>query len=151
LTKVLTTHHHWDHADGNPGLLKNLNESIPVYGYDERIPALSNKLRHNDDIQVALHPCFGSFCSVVCSWNLFFKIGSGLHVKCLFTPCHTTGHMCYYVTHKHNDKVTPCVFTGDTLFLSGCGRFFEGTAQQMYDALIKILSELPNQTVFVLF
>lgn len=36
---------------------------------------------------------------------------------------------------------------GDTLFLGGCGRFFEGTAQQMYDALIKILSQLPDNTV----
>jgi hydroxyacylglutathione hydrolase len=38
------------------------------------------------------------------------------------------------------------VFTGDTLFLGGCGRFFEGTAEQMYEALIKKLSILPNET-----
>lgn len=36
---------------------------------------------------------------------------------------------------------------GDTLFLGGCGRFFEGTATQMYEALIKILSQLPDNTV----
>jgi hydroxyacylglutathione hydrolase len=64
----------------------------------------------------------------------------------LFTPCHTTGHICYYVT-SNNENVTPCVFTGDTLFISGCGRFFEGTAEQMYNALIKILSTLPKATV----
>jgi len=88
----------------------------------------------------------GLFCH-----SVVLKIGSGLNVKCLFTPCHTTGHMCYYVTHKHNDLITPCVFTGDTLFLSGCGRFFEGSAEQMYHALITILSKLPNETVIFSF
>lgn len=38
------------------------------------------------------------------------------------------------------------MFTGDTLFLSGCGRFFEGTAEQMYSALIEKLSKLPDET-----
>jgi hydroxyacylglutathione hydrolase len=38
------------------------------------------------------------------------------------------------------------VFTGDTLFLGGCGRFFEGTAEQMYSALIEKLSKLPDET-----
>lgn len=36
---------------------------------------------------------------------------------------------------------------GDTLFLGGCGRFFEGTAQQMYTALIEKLSALPDDTL----
>lgn len=36
---------------------------------------------------------------------------------------------------------------GDTLFLGGCGRFFEGTAQQMYTALIEKLSSLPDDTL----
>jgi len=38
------------------------------------------------------------------------------------------------------------VFTGDTLFLGGCGRFFEGTAEQMYEALVNILGKLPPDT-----
>lgn len=38
------------------------------------------------------------------------------------------------------------LFPGDTLFLGGCGRFFEGTAAQMYNALINILSQLPEET-----
>ena len=36
---------------------------------------------------------------------------------------------------------------GDTLFLGGCGKFFEGTAEQMHDALINKLSALPDNTV----
>lgn len=37
-------------------------------------------------------------------------------------------------------------FAGDTLFLAGCGRFFEGTAEQMYSALVDKLSALPDDT-----
>lgn len=57
---------------------------------------------------------------------------------------HFQGHICYFVqTPASDDKV---VFTGDTLFLSGCGRFFEGTAEQMYSALVEKLSKLPDET-----
>jgi len=38
------------------------------------------------------------------------------------------------------------VFTGDTLFVAGCGRFFEGSATDMYRALIEILGTLPSTT-----
>ena len=38
------------------------------------------------------------------------------------------------------------VFTGDTLFIAGCGRFFEGSATDMYRALIEILGTLPSST-----
>uniref|UniRef100_A0ABM5F107 Hydroxyacylglutathione hydrolase, mitochondrial isoform X2 n=1 Tax=Pogona vitticeps TaxID=103695 RepID=A0ABM5F107_9SAUR len=72
------------------------------------------------------------------------KVGS-LHVKCLATPCHTSGHICYFVT-KPNSSEPPAVFTGDTLFVSGCGKFFEGTSEEMYRALIEILGRLPPET-----
>ncbi|XP_076169568.1 hydroxyacylglutathione hydrolase, mitochondrial-like isoform X2 [Ptiloglossa arizonensis] len=119
LTKVLTTHHHWDHAGGNAKLCQKFN-NLQVYGGDVRIKALTHTVKHND--------CF--------------NIGE-LKVQCLATPCHTTGHICYYIT---GDQDPPAVFTGDTLFAGGCGRFFEGTAEQMYQALIKILGSLPNET-----
>lgn len=31
--------------------------------------------------------------------------------------------------------------------MAGCGKFFEGTAEQMYKALIEILGRLPPETV----
>lgn len=40
-----------------------------------------------------------------------FKVGS-LHVKCLWTPCHTSGHICYLVS-KPNSSEPPAVFTGE--------------------------------------
>lgn len=100
------------------------DQKIPVYGGDDRIPALTNKVGHDETLQ----------------------IGAKLNVRTLFTPCHTTGHICYYVTAENGERV---VFTGDTLFIAGCGRFFEGTAEQMYHALIQVLSKLPTDTVTI--
>lgn len=124
LTKILTTHHHWDHSNGNAKLVKSFpTQQIDVYGGDDRIQALTHKISHNDTLQ----------------------IGANVHVQCLFTPCHTTGHMCYYVTNGSNDE--SLVFTGDTLFVAGCGRFFEGTPEQMYEALVGVLAKLPPRTL----
>lgn len=120
LSSVLTTHHHWDHAGGNEKLVKQLAQPIPVYGGDDRIGALNVKVSDGDTLTVG-----------------------NLKVTCMFTPCHTTGHICYYVESPRGDK---CVFTGDTLFQGGCGRFFEGTPKQMYSALIEKLSTLPDDT-----
>ncbi len=47
--------------------------------------------------------------------------------------------------YQHVKNVNRCVFTGDTLFLGGCGRFFEGTADQMLRALDRV-AELPADT-----
>ncbi|XP_058442962.1 hydroxyacylglutathione hydrolase, mitochondrial isoform X2 [Malaya genurostris] len=125
LNKVLTTHHHWDHAGGNADLFKHYQMDtslgpLSIYGgQDERIPNLTNPVGQDDTLNIG-----------------------NLKVRCISTPCHTTSHICYYI-ETPEDKV---VFTGDTLFLAGCGRFFEGTAQQMYDALITKLSALPDDT-----
>ncbi|KAJ6657306.1 hypothetical protein lerEdw1_002673 [Lerista edwardsae] len=127
LTTVLTTHHHWDHAGGNEKLVK-MEPGLQVYGGDSRVGALTQKVSH------------------LMSFQLFslLQVGS-LHVKCLSTPCHTSGHICYFVT-KPNSSETPAVFTGDTLFVAGCGKFFEGTPEEMYKALIEILGRLPPET-----
>lgn len=117
---VLTTHHHWDHAGGN-AKMKELRPDIDILGGDDRIDGLTRKVSHGDTM----------------------NIGS-LKVKCLFTPCHTTGHICYFVTRE--DDGDPVVFTGDTLFLGGCGRFFEGDATQMHRALMVELGSLPEET-----
>lgn len=135
LEMVLTTHHHWDHAGGNVKLIQLLTAESPpdakqnqpavaVFGGDDRIGALSHKVAHDQVL----------------------SLGS-LRVRCLYTPCHTSGHVCYHVTSDNNATYTAgVVFTGDTLFQGGCGRFFEGTAEQMYRALIDILSKLPDDT-----
>lgn len=52
----------------------------------------------------------------------------GLKVDVLFTPCHTPGHVTYVAENPEGPK---CVFTGDTLFVAGCGNFFSGTPAQV--------------------
>lgn len=75
-----------------------------------------------------------------------FSIGSSIKVKALHTPCHTQDSICYLF----EDGTDRAVFTGDTLFIGGCGRFFEGNAEEMHTALNKTLSALPDDTrVFV--
>ena len=51
LEVVLTTHHHWDHAGGNEQLLK-LTGPLTVYGGDDRIGGLTNKVKHDDRFKV---------------------------------------------------------------------------------------------------
>ncbi|KAK3102459.1 hypothetical protein FSP39_011517 [Pinctada imbricata] len=121
LTRILTTHHHWDHAGGNKELLKLIGPNLQVHGGDDRVEALTKQVHHNDEL----------------------KVGNGVTVKCLHTPCHTTGHICFYATGPPGTE--PAVFTGDTLFTAGCGYFFEGDAKDMCKA-VDILSNLPQNT-----
>lgn len=110
LISSLTTHHHSDHAGGNVDLVEQMKKlgktDFRVYGGDKRVDAVTDLISHGDQI----------------------KLGDSLVINCLCTPCHTSGHVCFYVTTEDEPGV---VFTGDTLFLGGCGRFFEGNAQQM--------------------
>ncbi|GAA5901491.1 hypothetical protein JCM6882_006295 [Rhodosporidiobolus microsporus] len=118
---LLTTHGHHDHAGGNEKT-KELYPQIKVYAGGENVSAVTDVLADGDK----------------------FKIGS-LDVTAVYTPCHTRDHICYFVEDK--EKNQRAVFTGDTLFISGCGRFFEGNAQEMHVALNEKLAALPNDTV----
>lgn len=119
LTHILITHHHWDHSGGTLNLLSLFKDQpIHVVGFDDRIEALNHRVNNND----------------------FVNIGN-LIVKCIFTPCHTKGHMSYFV----NDSDNPSLFSGDTLFVAGCGKFFEGTATDMHEC-IKSITALPITT-----
>lgn len=66
--------------------------------------------------------------------------------RCLANPCHTQDSICYYVTDKADSSYPGGVFTGDTLFIGGCGRFFEGTGEDMHSAL-SYLATLPDKTI----
>ncbi|KAF9072937.1 hydroxyacylglutathione hydrolase [Rhodocollybia butyracea] len=74
-----------------------------------------------------------------------FKIGD-INIKCLATPCHTQDSICYHVTDAVGRKHPGGVFTGDTLFIGGCGRFFEGVGAEM-DAALTYLGTLPDKTL----
>jgi hydroxyacylglutathione hydrolase len=122
LVGVLTTHHHHDHSGGNAEVARRCPGVEVFAGAAEggRVPAATRLLADGERFTAA-----------------------GLEVTALHTPCHTAGHVCYVVG---GDPDRPAaVFTGDTLFLGGCGRFFEGDAATMAGSLAK-LAALPPET-----
>ncbi|RLN53875.1 hypothetical protein BBJ28_00008007 [Nothophytophthora sp. Chile5] len=72
-----------------------------------------------------------------------FKLGA-VKVKVLSVPCHTKAHVAYVITG--DAETPPLLFPGDTLFVGGCGRFFEGSAEDMYRALYEVILTLPKDT-----
>ena len=115
LTAILNTHHHIDHVGGNLELLQQ--SQVPVYGPgSEAIPTVTHGLKEGDSVYLS---------------------ELSLRLSVLDIPGHTAGHIAYYGANL--------LFCGDTLFSCGCGRLFEGTAQQMYISLNK-LAGLPDKT-----
>ena len=62
-----------------------------------------------------------------------------LNIQAMATPGHTLSHVCYYA------ESLKALFCGDTLFSAGCGRLFEGSAEQMWHSLSR-LKALPGDT-----
>lgn len=114
---ILMSLSHGDHAGGNKDLLKQFPGSPVVGG--------------KDCAHVTKTPTHKST----------FNIGS-ITLTALHTPCHTQDSICYYAV----DGDQKAVFTGDTLFVAGCGRFFEGNAKEMNKALNEVLAALPDDT-----
>ncbi|KAG8429502.1 hypothetical protein GDO86_019542 [Hymenochirus boettgeri] len=111
LEAILCTHKHWDHSGGNKAL-KRKYKSCRVYGsaYDD-IPELTHALADREQLSVGR-----------------------LQFQAFFTPGHTVGHMIYVLDGKSGDG-PDCLFSGDLLFLAGCGRMFEGSAETMLASL----------------
>ena len=80
---------------------------------------------------------------------------AGLRVRCLDTPYHTLGSISYCVRPEEAEgegegQGPPpplALFSGDTLFVGGCGRNFQGTPTQMFHSLIGVLAALPPDTL----
>lgn len=112
---ILCTHHHWDHVNGIDAITRRFD--IPVYGpADEDIPTVTHPVSDGDNI---------------------FEPQTGLRFEVISIPGHTSGHIAYYGNNM--------LFCGDTLFSGGCGRLFEGTAEQMLTSLTRLAS-LPADT-----
>ncbi|CAI4367335.1 CMF_collapsed_G0012330.mRNA.1.CDS.1 [Saccharomyces cerevisiae] len=112
---IVNTHHHYDHADGNADILKYLKEKNPT----SKVEVIGGS---KDCPKVTIIP-----------ENLKKLHLGDLEITCIRTPCHTRDSICYYVKDPTTDE--RCIFTGDTLFTAGCGRFFEGTGEEMDIAL----------------
>ena len=119
LAAILLTHHHHDHVGGVLELLED--HEATVYGPAmENLPACDVALSEGDTVTIE---------------------SPAVSLKVLDVPGHTAGHIAY----TGEVAGTPVLFCGDTLFVGGCGRLFEGTPEQMLASLDKFAA-LPDAT-----
>jgi len=119
LTTVLVTHHHYDHSAGTGDLRKKTG--CRIIGPDRRVPFVDRIVTNKDTV----------------------RIGS-LEVEVIGTPGHTQTSVCFLVRPSTFNR-HGLLFTGDTMFIGGCGRVFETDMQTMYDSLRRLAS-LPGDT-----
>lgn len=123
LEGILLTHHHYDHIDGVTKLAK---QGVQVVGFakdSQRLPALTKPVEEGTTFELLGYP-----------------------VKVMEVPGHTLGHIVYFIEGNDRKETNqPLLFSGDTLFAAGCGRMFEGTAEQM-QASLQSLANLPPAT-----
>ena len=173
LTHIFTTHRHMDHCGGHAGLQQALADSCPgqplpciVAPLLDPTPGVTKPVRDGDVVQ--LFPAGDSTAGTVPT----------LQVAVRAAPGHTRGHVLYYMSvagtspGAHGQANTPAthlggdgapetvalsasgiLFTGDTLFVGGVGRFFEGTPGAMVRNLYRSCgagrssSECPDELV----
>lgn len=117
LTYIFNTHHHGDHVGGNLELKQHTGCQIIGANADKhRIPAIDKTVEEGDVVKLGTHTA-----------------------QVIATTGHTSGHIVYYFADNN------ALFCGDTLFVMGCGRLFEGSAEQLWQSLQK-LKALPAET-----
>ncbi len=117
ITQIWNTHWHPDHTGGNAGVKAATGAKITGPGAEAaRIPTLDAQVAEGNIVR------FG-----------------GIEAQVIDVPAHTAGHIAYYLPTEQ------VAFVGDTLFAMGCGRLFEGTAEQMFANMQK-LAALPGDT-----
>jgi hydroxyacylglutathione hydrolase len=114
LAAIWSTHHHHDHVGGNEEVVARFGvPEVFAYASDRgRVPGQTRFLESGES----------------------FSMGS-LSIETLHIPGHTLGAIAYIVSATGAPRA---VFTGDTLFLAGCGRLFEGTPAQMHASLASL-------------
>jgi hydroxyacylglutathione hydrolase len=117
LTDILVTHHHRDHTGGIAELKERHRcRVVAPEAEADSIPEVNETVRENDIVRVG-----------------------GLQARVIETPGHTAGHIAYVFAAEK------LAFAGDTLFSIGCGRVLEGSAETMWQSLLK-LRALPDDT-----
>jgi hydroxyacylglutathione hydrolase len=118
LKQIWCTHKHDDHAGGN-AIIASEFPGLDVIGTQyEPVPAITRAVGEGSE----------------------FVLGK-TSVKVIYVPCHTSGHIAFIVTSGRN-----ILFPGDTLFVGGVGRFFEGTGAEMQVNMDRF-RELPAETL----
>jgi hydroxyacylglutathione hydrolase len=116
---VFNTHRHFDHTDGNAKLSKVTG--CEIIGPDkDRIPTLDRVVEDGDRLS------FGP-----------------VEVRVITSPGHTETDVCYFMRRPDGD---PVLWTGDTLFVGGCGRLYGGGPEALFNSLNRLAS-LPEETL----
>jgi hydroxyacylglutathione hydrolase len=121
LAAALATHHHFDHTGGIRELKKKTG--CEVIGPDRNTIPVADRVVNDKDV---LEVCAAK-------------------IQVIATPGHTRDSVCYYLQPPKGNE-SGILFTGDTLFIGGCGRPIECEAQIMWDSLQKIAA-LPDDTL----
>jgi hydroxyacylglutathione hydrolase len=116
LDLILNTHWHPDHAGGNAQIKAGTGAMIVAPAEVSKTSVIDRVVGHGDRVTLG---------------DTVFEV--------IDTGGHTSGHITYY------DPADSVAFVGDTLFALGCGRLFEGTAEQMWTSLGR-LAALPDDT-----
>jgi hydroxyacylglutathione hydrolase len=115
--QIWNTHWHPDHIGGNEEIKAATGAVVTGPAAEAaRIPSLDRLVREGDRVRLG-----------------------GIEAEVLEMPAHTAGHIAY---HLAGERIA---FVGDTMLAMGCGRLFEGTAEQMY-ANLQRLAALPPET-----
>jgi len=117
LSAILITHHHPDHTGGVAELIGAFPDAAVIAPHDRRIRGVTQAVAEADQITLP---------------------GLGLSFEVLEIPGHTATHIAYL-----GDGA---LFCGDTLFMAGCGRVFDGSAEQLGASLLRIAA-LPPETL----
>ncbi|MEZ5995405.1 MAG: hydroxyacylglutathione hydrolase [Hyphomonadaceae bacterium] len=117
LTDIWNTHWHPDHAGGNAAIKAQTGAMVTGPAEVERIGLAPDRIVTEGDV---------------------VKLGA-LSARVLDVGGHTLGHIAYVFDADN------AAFVGDSIFALGCGRIFEGTAEQMWTSLSKIAA-LPADT-----
>ena len=122
LKAILQTHHHEDHIGGTQELVRSWPDAKVIASKKDikRIPFQTFSVDNND---------------------IFHLLES--EVKVIEVNGHTNNHIAFYISKEN--AISNILFPGDTLFGAGCGRLFEGTNENMFQALL-LLGELPPNT-----
>ncbi|KAI5307067.1 exocyst complex component exo70 [Ascosphaera pollenicola] len=135
---IVTTHHHHDHAGGNEEALQFIQQSGTPFSNSSSSSSDLTVLGGEQCLAATYNPKHGEVVTLF----------DGITLMALRTPCHTQDSICFYSVHENapEGEIKRAVFTGDTLFIGGCGRFFEGKPEEMEVALNGILAKLPDDT-----